>query len=667
VAIFVPQIPHEGINPVTRRWLIVGIAGLLFFWPLLSCLWAASIQLPSGFFSPTDKLDTTSYAGWLAKWPSYKPKGYYHLGQDIKTPLGANAYAIADGTVVRISRNGWGPNNVAVIGRHKLEDGSEFLAIYGHIRTHLKEGNRLYAGKPLGTIGPWDEQRYHLHFGIHPGLDIPSTGLGFIPEPIKPPHNGFTDPIKWITSKHPFGWKPIPIPTDLKSGAVDLAIVFDCSNSMVDPPDKMERAKQATYSIIDATRSHDQISLVSFAYRSWILASLTSPGNPGARSTLKAKTVAITAEDYTDIDAGLEEAFGLLSQSGSDRFKAVLLLTDGGHNAQNQSPFFWPIVAKYAQARIPIYTVAYGADADRRILAEIAKRTGGVAYLAGSSNLTQVYHWIAAMSKKASVLTSYQGRINQGDQHVYPVLIPDDIRRAWFGTDWEGSRVETTLVPPSGAEITSKTSNPQIRYAQGDSYCLYIVDQPEAGNWQVKLHGAKIPRTEQVNLTISGESPLWANSLLATPYWNQRNRVPITTHVAEVGKSSLKPVANAQVTATIRKPKITPARLIGVDRRGKIRINIGATLEMVLDKPQEIQLYDNGSHGDQTAHDGIYTGTYSDTDRDGPYEVEIRCQARLSNGKLINRTLHESFHVGDPRTNKASLLDLLAVIAASQD
>ncbi len=219
------------------------------------------------------------------------------------------------------------------------------------------------------------------------------------------------------------------------------------------------------------------------------------------------------------------------------------------------------------------------------------------------------------------------------------------------------------LTTPSGVQIGPDTRNPQVRYARGNTYCLYIIDGPETGQWQVELRGTDIPQPEQVNLTVSGESPLVANSLAVTAYFRRGRSVPITVQLAEVRADSLQTISSANVVARIHKPAIPAKQLIQI-RRGKFNINLESALETIIDEPAEIRLYDNGRsrNGDEKAGDGIFSGIYRDTGREGPYEIEIECRARLSDGQSIERTLRESFHVGDLKANEITLAELLALM-----
>jgi Tol biopolymer transport system component len=176
--------------------------------PLSPTLPQPSNRTSTGFYWPTGTSDIGDYAGWLSDGCPWSGKnsyteGEYHIGHDIDAGEGSNIYAISDGQVIHISENDWGAGNVGVLAEHKLDDGSSFTAVYGHLHTDVKKGDRLYAGVPFGTIGPYSPP--HLHFGIRPGTSITAPyGIMTCPDfgPISDTNN-FVDPILWITTRSP--------------------------------------------------------------------------------------------------------------------------------------------------------------------------------------------------------------------------------------------------------------------------------------------------------------------------------------------------------------------------------------------------------------------------------------------------------------------------------
>lgn len=172
----------------------------------------------TGFCWPTGKEVVDS--NWMADSCSWSGndnyfKDKYHIGTDILGKEGDDVFAIADGKVFRISSgedSGWpgikvGEDNKGVLVKHKLVDGTEFLALYGHVVTSVREGDVLTAGQPFAKIGPYDISKPHLHFGIRPNTSVPQSHWGKMDCPKTEPitdTNGFENPIDWITKNSPF-------------------------------------------------------------------------------------------------------------------------------------------------------------------------------------------------------------------------------------------------------------------------------------------------------------------------------------------------------------------------------------------------------------------------------------------------------------------------------
>lgn len=196
--------------------IVVGItvlAILLAGGTMIAC--ALSTQTSSGFVYPIDSPGPYTYAGWLAGGPEMPPytEGYYHLGQDMEGNVGDNVYAITDGEIVYVSVDGWGDGNYGLLVKHRLNTGEEFLALYGHVRPNRED--LMYstsgpvdvpvlvgAGEAFAQIGPYDTIP-HLHFGIHPGSEIPASPWGRLTVDQWPATNDFVDPIDWITTRTP--------------------------------------------------------------------------------------------------------------------------------------------------------------------------------------------------------------------------------------------------------------------------------------------------------------------------------------------------------------------------------------------------------------------------------------------------------------------------------
>ena len=153
----------------------------------------------NGWILPTGSGDHNKYVGFGTH---YKPGGI-HLGQDFEGDTKDPVYALADGEVIESRTNvgGYGPviNNKAtpggaLIALFTTSDGSQFMALYGHINNPHPKGI-IEAGDVLGYMNEYDPS--HLHFGIHPGKGYPSDNN---------PWRGFITEAEYAKTKDTYGW-----------------------------------------------------------------------------------------------------------------------------------------------------------------------------------------------------------------------------------------------------------------------------------------------------------------------------------------------------------------------------------------------------------------------------------------------------------------------------
>jgi murein DD-endopeptidase MepM/ murein hydrolase activator NlpD len=90
-----------------------------------------------------------------------------HFGVDFDAACGTPVLAIGDGTVVAVDNpyHGAGPHNVII------DHPNGYGSLYGHLRqrSHLKIGDKIEAGDPIGVVGDPDltcASRPHLHLEI---------------------------------------------------------------------------------------------------------------------------------------------------------------------------------------------------------------------------------------------------------------------------------------------------------------------------------------------------------------------------------------------------------------------------------------------------------------------------------------------------------------------
>lgn len=175
-------------------------------------------RTPTGFYYPVN-FTIHNDGNWLACGSSYYADTR-HIGADLIYGKGTPVYTIAPGAVLYRSgpnqSSGWGVGNYALAIRHSAMSG-DFIAVYGHIQTSLKAGDKVSWGQQIGTIGRYYEiinnrtveRTPHLHFGIFPSANgFPTSGWGRITDvKCRKPGitNGFVAPISWIQKQTPRG------------------------------------------------------------------------------------------------------------------------------------------------------------------------------------------------------------------------------------------------------------------------------------------------------------------------------------------------------------------------------------------------------------------------------------------------------------------------------
>ncbi|MFN8475712.1 MAG: VWA domain-containing protein [Anaerolineae bacterium] len=177
---------------------------------------------------------------------------------------------------------------------------------------------------------------------------------------------------------------------------VDLTIVVDTSGSM--RGDKINAVRNSLGQFINLLDDRDRLRVVLFNSR----ATEMSPLSPIApkRSDLVRRVSGIVEGGETRLyDTVLDAYKGLTEKGDPKSIRAVVVLTDG---QDNQSATKLPALASAIQIppeqggnAIKVFTIAYGSDADRDVLTQIADATGARMYEGKPENIQQVYNDIA--------------------------------------------------------------------------------------------------------------------------------------------------------------------------------------------------------------------------------------------------------------------------------
>gem|GEM_PF-2458723 len=167
-----------------------------------------------------------------------------------------------------------------------------------------------------------------------------------------------------------------------------VVFVLDVSGSMSDPGGKCDVdvmkdtkiccLKLFMYGFIDEMSEDSKIAVFPFGDENGcnpqLLFPFTKLDGTSTREDLKNKISFLSPYDGTPMSSGLQKGFEYALANGGE---AIVLLTDGQENIC-RPPTSIDIANNYKHTGIPVYTVAYGSEADVKVLQEVASITGGM-------------------------------------------------------------------------------------------------------------------------------------------------------------------------------------------------------------------------------------------------------------------------------------------------
>ena len=414
-------------------------------------------------------------------------------------------------------------------------------------------------------------------------------------------------------SIHPIKPATISIRRESESTSLaDIALIIDSSSSM-GGSDPGNLRKSGAELFITSADPKVQIAIVDFHASARKLAPLTFADTAGKITLKNAVDRVHSSGNDTNIDAGLQQGFQELDASTSAAKKAAVLLTDGrDSNGVGQQ-----VISDYVSRGWPIYTIGLGNGVDRAELERIAHATGGEYFWASqASHIQTVYNKILAKTTYKSVIASLAGYINKGQQITKDVLIDENVDKVDVSCDWPGSTIELVLIDPDGTQITPQdaAANSRITYQSAPTYAIYTLENPKPGNWQMQATGTDIPAGgERFNLSVKATSDFLTNFLSLDSSYAVGDTIRIGIEIDERTGDTFAPVLGATTSTKIVRPD------------GRI---------------DTLTLYDDGSHNDVAANDGVYANNYRSVDKQGTYLIKVSAE----NG--FSREIQEQVVVG---------------------
>jgi len=177
---------------------------------------------------------------------------------------------------------------------------------------------------------------------------------------------------------------------------VDLVVVMDTSGSMAG--EKISAARNSLMQFINMLDDRDRLQVVIFNSKIYNLTELTEIGP--MRQQVLARVSGITEGGGTQLYDATIQTYQALSAKGDPKhIRAIVLLTDGKDTESqadlNQVMSTVGVSGENAGTGVKLFTIAFGSDADKEVLKQIAESTGGKQYDSDPKTIQQVYQDIA--------------------------------------------------------------------------------------------------------------------------------------------------------------------------------------------------------------------------------------------------------------------------------
>jgi Ca-activated chloride channel family protein len=176
----------------------------------------------------------------------------------------------------------------------------------------------------------------------------------------------------------------------------NVYLVVDTSGSM-EESDKIDLTRMALRSFVEQIRGdRDQVGLIAFASEVDVLRSI-QPLNDAGRSDLNRAIDQLQAAGNTALIDGVWEAYTELTlRSNPEAINAIVVMTDGQENNSRHSlSELQRRIQQEQGTSVVIFTIAFGGDADEKLLRSMAEVGGGQFRRAKETDIEELYKIIS--------------------------------------------------------------------------------------------------------------------------------------------------------------------------------------------------------------------------------------------------------------------------------
>ncbi|MFO8011651.1 MAG: S8 family serine peptidase [Dehalococcoidia bacterium] len=271
---------------------------------------------------------------------------------------------------------------------------------------------------------------------------------------------------------------------------LDIILNIDRSGSM--GTQKMEDAKNAATLFVDYLADQDKVGLVSFSSSATLDSPLTSDFDDA-----KSIIAGYSSGGSTNMGDALLKAINEIEANGQqDRIPSIIYLTDGVNNTgYTNQEILNDLVPQAVEAGIIIYTLGFGNDVNGSFLQNVAEATGGKYYHApNAETLKKIYIELAHQAKGLAKAAEYTGTVAEGETKVETFMLNSVKNIVKFLLLWPGSDLDLQVIAPDG---TTMYPGEGIIYS-GNTHPEYLIlENPEPGEWTIKVEGKEVTGTSE--------------------------------------------------------------------------------------------------------------------------------------------------------------------------
>ncbi len=375
-----------------------------------------------------------------------------------------------------------------------------------------------------------------------------------------------------------------------------VIILLDDSGSMADndPHDVRYTAARLFVSLLD---EGDAVGVIRFSTHSQPLTDGVVPiTTQDAKHTINQRLQPRQAEGWTNMLDAFRDAREMIEAAERDGYQVqILLLTDGQPEIENTPPGFeQDILDVVEEMDAPVMAIALTQDAETPFLNQVAMQSQGMVIPAhDASDLLDAYLEVLGQIKDRIIL---QAEVDESSGQAAVVISPDlspYVEKASFIVS--SPHIQSfQLLRPDGEPMAADASSIIYAETQEPQFRLLTLQAPMGGAWRYQVEGAQPVRVRLI---------LWSHLRIEvlTPQRYHEAGAPMPIQVRLIQEqadgSTTTIVGQARFSALITRP----------------------------DGSQESldQFYDDGTHGDATAGDGVYTRQYMNTEQPGSYHIAI--------------------------------------------